>query len=242
MRAVRKILLLYVFIGLGNLIPISAQTSKIDSLKKIIETGVRDTSMVTVLNTLSTETKDFKKSFEYAEQANDLATSLNYKLGKAYALKNMGIVEYYQGNYVAVLDYWLQSLEIFESLQNDLGIANLTNNLGAIYYSQGSSVKAIDYYLRSLSIAEKLNDPFRITSALSNIGAVYGQMGAYDQALHFRVAIGRFGLEIAAKGGFGIEAEDRRIEVAAVLHQNRFVIGDELGKQRQAEQDREHDQ
>lgn len=185
MRAARKILFLYVLIGLGNLIPISAQSSKIDSLKKIVETGVKDTSMVTVLNTLSTETEDFKKSFKYAEQANDLATSLKYKLGKAYALKNMGIVEYYQGNYVAVLDYWLQSLEIFESLQNDLGIANLTNNLGAIYYSQGSSVKAIDYYLRSLSIAEKLNDPFRITSALSNIGAVYGQMGAYDQALDY---------------------------------------------------------
>lgn len=168
-----------------NLTAVYAQTAKIDSLKQIVNSGVRDTSMVIALNALSTETKDFEKSLEYAEQANKLATSLKYKLGKAYALKNMGVVEYYQGNYVAVLDYWLQSLEIFESLQDNLGIANLTNNLGAIYYSQGSNDKALKYYLRSLTIGEKLNSPLRITSALSNIGAVYGQMGNFDMAVDY---------------------------------------------------------
>ena len=59
-----------------------AQNTKIDSLKRIVETGVKDTSMVVTLNALSKEalnSEDLKQSLEYARKANELAKRLNYK-------------------------------------------------------------------------------------------------------------------------------------------------------------------
>ena len=164
-----------------------AQNQKIDSLKRIVETGVKDTSMVVTLNELSKvlNTEDLKQSLEYARKANELATQLNYKKGVAYSLKNIGLVQYYQSDYLNVLDSWTQSLKEFESIHDTIGIANLVNNLGSIYYSQGSNVKALDYYLRSLSISEKLNDPLRISTSLLNIGGLYAEMNNFDKALEY---------------------------------------------------------
>ncbi len=106
--------------------------------------------------------------------------------GKAYAQKNIGLAEYYQGNFERVLEYWTNSLETFESIQDTLGIANMVNNLGAVYYSQSSYAKATDYYLRSLNISEKLKDTLRIATALVNIGGAYSDgIEDYDKALDY---------------------------------------------------------
>ena len=165
-----------------------AQNKKIDSLKRIVETGVKDVSMVITLNALSKEvinTEDISESLIYARKANELAKKLNYKEGIAYSLKNIGLAQYYQGNYLDVLNTWTQSLKEFESIHDTIGIANLVNNLGAVYYSQGSNAKALDYYLRSLSISEKIKDNYNIAQTLLNIGGLYSEMNKFDKALEY---------------------------------------------------------
>ncbi len=166
--------------------PTWAQNTTIDSLKIIVQTGQQDTTMVAALNALSLEliqTEELDVAKSYADQAITLAVQLNFKKGKAYALKNKGLAEYYQGHYKEVLEYWTQSLESFERAKDSIGIANLTNNLGAVYRDQGGYTKAIAYYLRSLQISENQGDTLRIATALMNIGSVYGDNGEYDKAL-----------------------------------------------------------
>ena len=71
-----------------------SQTTKIDSLKGIIETGAKDTIMVNRLNELSIELlKDgkFSESLIYGNQANELAIKLGFKRGEAESLKNIGM-------------------------------------------------------------------------------------------------------------------------------------------------------
>jgi len=165
-----------------------SQNVQIDSLKNIVETGAKDTTMVNTLIALSNAVlqndnpTDFLK---YSEQANEFATDLDYKKGKAYALKNIGIYYYYQREYLDVFDYWTKSLETFEAIRDTVGMSNMLNNLGGIYLSQGSNDKALDYYLRSLSLAETIRNPLRITSVLPNIGGVYGDINEYDKALKY---------------------------------------------------------
>ncbi len=169
-------------------ISVFAQNTKIDSLKKIVTTKAKDTAMVTTLNRLSKEVlnnENISESLKYSKQADELATSLNYKKGKAYALKNIGLAQYYQGNFMDVLDYWSQSLETFEAIHDTLGIANLVNNLGAVYYSQGSNAKALEYYLRSLSISEKIKNSYSTAQTLLNIGGLYAEMLNFDKALEY---------------------------------------------------------
>ncbi len=168
--------------------PTSAQNTTIDSLTNILQTGQQDTTMVNTLNALSSEllqTEELDQAKAHADLALTLAAQLDFKKGKAYALKNIGIAEYYQSNYKEVLDYWTQSLQTFEAIQDTLGIANMSSNLGVAYYDQGGLAKALEYDLQSLSFSERLGDPVRITSALLNIGTVYIQMTDYDKALEY---------------------------------------------------------
>ena len=169
-------------------LPVFSQNQQIDSLKGIIETGAKDTLMVNRLNELSIELlKDgkFSESFVYGEQANELATQLDFKKGKAKSLKNIGLAKFYQGDLLEVLDYWTQSLEAYEAIHDTIGIANLVNNLGAVYYQNTSSSKALDFYLRSLSISEKIKDTFNIAQASLNLGGLYAEMQNYENALKF---------------------------------------------------------
>lgn len=185
-RSIWDSLLLVLLVVLSN--SALAQDSSIDSLKNIVQTGRQDTTMVAALNALSLhliQWEKFDAAKAYADEAITLADQLDFDKGKAYALKNKGLAEYYQSKYKEVLEFWTESLQTFESIPDTLGIANLALNLGVVYYDQGSLDKALDYYLQSLSFSEKLGDPVRITSALVNIGGVYSQMADYDKALSY---------------------------------------------------------
>ncbi len=57
-----------------------------------------------------------------------------------------------------------------------------------------------------------------------------------------RVAIVGLGLELAAERRLGIGPENRRIEPALPGHQDRLVVGEQFGEQREHEQGREHPQ
>jgi len=165
-----------------------SQSIEIDSMLGLLRTSRPDTSQVKLLNDLSISflmEEDYDKSMDYAEQSLELAADLDYPKGKAYALKNLGLVNYYQGNFTQVFDAWTESLQIFESIPDTLGIANLSSNVGVIYYDQGSYARALDYYLQSLRYSEFLDDPVRITTALVNIGGVYTQMQEYEKALRY---------------------------------------------------------
>jgi len=191
-----------------------SQNTKIDSLKGIVETGAKDTAMVSTLNTLSSELIGLgaaAESLKYSMKANELATELDYTKGKAYALKFMGIGEFYQGNFLDVFNYLTESLEKFEVIQDSVGIANILNNLGTVYYSQGSNVKAIDYFLKSLRISEKLKNPLRIATALVNVAGVYADnikdydktLGYYNQAMPYLKTLNNIGISKAVLLGTG---------------------------------------
>ncbi|MGI9546825.1 MAG: adenylate/guanylate cyclase domain-containing protein [Flavobacteriaceae bacterium] len=168
--------------------PLISQTSEIDSLKRAVKEGLRDTAVVNTLNRLSLavlSNEDIESAIAYAREASDLAVDINYEAGQALAQKYIGLGHYYQGNYLAVMDHWTKSLESFEKVKDTSGMANILNNLGGVYLSQGGSDKALDYYLQSLYFAEKTKDTFRITSVLPNIGAVYGDLKDYNKALEY---------------------------------------------------------
>jgi class 3 adenylate cyclase len=165
-----------------------SQSSRIDSLKNEVQTGQQDTTRVVALNALSLElikADDLEQAKEYADQSISLAEELDFKKGKAYALKNKGLAEYYLSHYKEVLENWTQSLQTFEAIQDTLGIANLSNNLGLAYFDQGSFDKALSLLFQSLRNSEKIKDTVRINSALVNIGGVYTQMNEFDKALSF---------------------------------------------------------
>ncbi len=159
-----------------------------DSLLGVISVAKEDTNKV---NTLLNLSKSYFGSspadaIKYGEQARELSEKLNFKNGLAYALKNIGIAYYLQGQYVGALENWNRSLKVFESLNDRVGVANMLSNIGAIYFNQADDVNALDHYLRSLKVSEETGDTLRITTALINIGAVYfNKKATHDKSLEY---------------------------------------------------------
>ncbi len=118
---------------------------------------------------------DLEKAIEYSLQAEELSRKIHFKKGEAFALKNIGIAKYYQGNNIEALSYYQKSLLVFQSIGDDNGISNIENNIGAIYMNQGDDTKALEYFLKSLQVAEKTGDKLRIVTPTSNIGAIYSR-------------------------------------------------------------------
>jgi len=171
----------------------------------------QDTSRVNLL--LSISKSNFSKApdsaISYAIKAKELADSVNYAEGVAYALKNIGIAYFYQGKDVEALDNWKQSLEIFKAIKDEVGTSNILNNIGAIYFNQKDLTNALEYYLQSLKLAEKTNDKLRILSALNNIGGVYFEKPAtHDKALYYFLKSLPLSEELKDSESFGTTASN----------------------------------
>lgn len=129
---------------------------------------------------------DQARAIELAIEARDLSKKIKYPGGLAYAYKNIGIINYYQGDYFKSLENYNQALKIFLSIDDNVGISNMYSNIGAIYYNQADYVKALENHLLSLKYAELANDKLRILTALNNVGAVYYiKPATYDKALQY---------------------------------------------------------
>lgn len=145
----------------------------------------------TKVNALLQETKtyfssDTAKAFALSNQAKAMAQSIGFKKGEALALKNTGIVYYFQGMHIEALDFYNQSLQVFLEMKDNSGIANLYSNIGVVYYDRGDDTKALENYLQSLRYSEQAGDKFRILIALNNVGGVYFiKPATYDKALEY---------------------------------------------------------
>jgi adenylate cyclase len=180
----RRIFLLMFLLIIWNFC--SAQENKSDSLKKIIELAPNDTAKVDLLLALSKSyfSTDPTAAIFYAEKAKTLGEKLNYQKGIGYALKNIGLVYWFQSNHEKAHFYFQQSLKIFQDIHFIKGEANLFQNIGNIYYDQGQDEKALEYYLNALKGGEAINDSLRIAEVTGNIAAIYGKKKAtYDKAI-----------------------------------------------------------
>ncbi|MEO8762990.1 MAG: adenylate/guanylate cyclase domain-containing protein [Ginsengibacter sp.] len=165
-----------------------------------------DTNVVNSLLFLSKNNfgTDPEKAIQYAVQARQLSEKINFEKGKALALKNIGIANYYQGNNILALSYYQKSLLVFQSIKDDNGISNIENNIGAIYMNQGDDTKALAYFLKSLEVAERTGNKLRIVTPMSNIGAIYSRNDStLDLALSYYLKALPMASELADSNAIG---------------------------------------
>ncbi len=156
---------------------LKAQNTQLDKLQADLKTAGEDTVKVNILLSLAKELymTTPKDAIKYSQEARVLANKLDYPSGEAYALKYIGLVDYFQGQYVEAITFWEQSLRIFEEIDDKEGIANMLSNLGVIYNNQGYDARALSMYLKSLKLAEEITDTLRTITALNNIGLLYSK-------------------------------------------------------------------
>lgn len=182
----KTILIITSFLLLGQFV--LAQQNEVDSLINQLRQNIDQQEKVDVLLSMSRAVlrTNPDSTIQLGQEALELAQSLNYQAGTALAFKNIGLGQYFKGNYRNATENWSSALEVYRLIDDQVGVSNMLSNIGAIYYNQGNDVKALEYYLESLKVSELLNDKPGIARALSNIGAAYDiKKAKSDEALEY---------------------------------------------------------
>ncbi len=101
---------------------------------------------------------------------------------RARALNSVGVLTWYQGDYVAARQFLEEGLATHRQLDYKLGISSTLNNLGLVALSQGEYERAKPLFDESLAIVRGLGDNTAISATLDNLGRVAMHQGDYALA------------------------------------------------------------
>ena len=166
----------------------------VDSLLKVLPDQTGKDKMHT-LNALaaSLSFEDKEQCRYYANQALSLAEKLNNQEGVAAAQRNLGRMEFYDGNYPGALNYYQKSHAIYESQRNAYLVAQLLEDIGtthffarnfektfeiihealAVYRSKDSNGKTIGDVRDTMSIYSRVGLPYRMTGQSDIARTIY---------------------------------------------------------------------
>lgn len=165
-----------------------AQSRVIDSLKTVLLTLPEDTGRVKVYLNLCNQLKD-QHELElwslYIDSAQVLSNKLDYKLGQARAITNLGTIELFRGNFSKALISYQKAMSMFLELDEKGKLAAIYFNMGTAYRNLGDLPKSLQYHLNALRTFEELRDTFGIGNACNNIGVVYSTQNNYEQAINY---------------------------------------------------------
>jgi two-component system sensor histidine kinase/response regulator len=170
-----------------TIIPSFSQDRKVDSLTSLVKSVPADTTKVWLLNELVTsiiDRQESNKALEYAREARDLASLLNYKPGLARSLELLGWIHYRKGDYTTSFEFSNQALKLNEELSNGPGIARVLISLAAIVHEQKYYDQAIQNFKKAYALSKKHGDLHTMSRCLNNIAFNMVNLKEYDSAAY----------------------------------------------------------
>jgi signal transduction histidine kinase len=163
-------------------------TSKADSLYIQLAHTPNDTTRVLLLNDLALMYRFNQpdSAVKLAEEAGQLATSLNYPKGECQAFNIMGESMRFQGEFLKALEAQLQALRISRKNGFKSREANSLAYAGMVYIEMKEYRQGLFYLQQAQKLFDRLNIPVMSSFALSNIGNAYKGMNLLDSALWFQ--------------------------------------------------------
>ncbi|WP_040253573.1 tetratricopeptide repeat protein [Psychroserpens mesophilus] len=164
-----------------------AQESVKDSIFKNLETHVtKDSTRVRhLINAANYVTyNDPNHAFSLVEEALKISSEINWTKGKAFGLRQMGVVYYSLSDNFNAMEAFQEALKTSSTMPNNkLFDASLYNNLGNIYADLKLFEKALTNYNKLLSIAKQSNRKEDQIRALVNIGTVQIEKNLVDEGI-----------------------------------------------------------
>jgi len=159
----------------------------IDSLKAEIKKNSDKKQACNILNE-----KAYELSFKYPSQAFDLlneaekiATEINYEGGNETAKKHMAHIAVLMGDYKKSESIYKELINIHSKKHNIPELAKIYNNLGKVYNKTGNYEKGAENLLLALSNFESINDMQSASTTLVNLGIMNLRMTRPEKALSY---------------------------------------------------------
>src|SRR5688572_1930174 len=147
-----------------------------------------DTNRVLLLNDLALMYRFNKpdSAVKLAQEASQLATTLNYPKGECQAFNIMGESMRFQGEFLKALGAQLQALRISRENGFKSREANSLAYVGMVYIEMKEYRQGLFYLRQAQELFDSLNIPVMSSFTLSNIGNAYRGMDLLDSALWFQ--------------------------------------------------------
>jgi len=167
---------------------LSAEDTKIDSLKQILKTASQ-TDKIDILNDLSYYHLDLSPeiAIDYAKKAMNLAIFLKDQKKQANSLYYLALANENLNKHGIALNHYLELLEIQKKIANKEDLANTLYYIGITFDNLSNYNMALEYYQKSRATYKELNDSLDVALVLNNIGNVYESLSQFDTALEFQL-------------------------------------------------------
>ena len=202
----------------------------VDSLKtKLANYSARDTSRVSLLLDIADALvwNSPQEALTYVKKAAQLTDELDWQKGRAYALRQEGLIHYEQSDPIRAMDRFHAALRAAAPMRDRAFEASIYNNIANIYSDLKQYDKALDHYNRLLTISEELGDTAKMVIATVNRASVYIERqqlasGIADLtgALSLTRAIGNRRFEMAIQNNLGRALAKQGNEESALEHFN----------------------
>ena len=100
-------------------------------------------------------------------------------------LNVLGVIYYYQGDYLTSIDYHLKALKMRENIGDEIKIATSYNNISLVYMALEEYNTALEYFNKALDIRTKNNNKKGIAVIKGNLGDIYNRLGDNVKALKY---------------------------------------------------------
>ncbi len=127
---------------------------------------------------------NLKRALEFTNEAEIIFHEVDYGLGEAYSLGNLGRINAKLGNDAEAEENLNSAIILLQGMEGHNAIADFLISLSDIYSERGNKEKAIQYASRSLVIAKKHGYKNYIADANLKLSEIYGK--ASDSAKSFR--------------------------------------------------------
>lgn len=184
MSRIKQIILFLSF--LLPFLSIAAEVNR-DSLQRILYITNIPSEKIIVLNMLSNGwmEDDPLKAYNFAEQAFVLSETIEDYKGKAEALFYLGQYSSIKEDYVAALNYFLESQEGFNKTGDEQFHADVLLELGKTYQRRFEYEKSLKVLFEAMEVYKELNHPEKLAETYNLIGGTYYDQEKYDKAFEY---------------------------------------------------------
>lgn len=124
----------------------------------------------------------YEKSAQWHLKSLVDSEEINYPIGIATSLNNLGNVYWYLNDLDSALSYYEKALNISKENNEDIITAKVLGNIGLINHTQGKLQNAKIAFEEALEVKRKLNDQLEVAITLQNMGRLFQQLEEYNNA------------------------------------------------------------
>jgi tetratricopeptide (TPR) repeat protein len=121
----------------------------------------------------------------YAEQSLATYRELGIEWAIGFALNNLAIAAYLEGNLLKAFDYSSEAVLLFRRIQNKLSLAEVLITMGQILARQGKMVEAREGFVESLRYSSSLGPRILVAGALEGLAQVTLQEENATESVRF---------------------------------------------------------